>query len=113
MKDQSAKEMFVQLRASGWSFDRISKELKTSKQTLITWSRDLALEMRNRRAIEHEAPLEQYALTREGRIQFIGDLVKKLREELASRSLATVPTERLIDLTDRRGMAKWDAATDV
>jgi hypothetical protein len=103
MKDIAVQERFVELRAKGWSFDRIGKELKTSKQTLVNWSREMALEIQNRRAIEHEALLEQYALTREGRIRFLGDLVKKLREELASRSFATVPTERLVDLTLKVG----------
>lgn len=103
MKDIAVKEQFVEMRARGWSFDRIAKELKVSKQSLVNWSRELFLEIRNRRAIEHEALLEQYALTREGRIEFLGDLVKKLREELASRSLATVSTERLVDLTLRVG----------
>ena len=106
MKDQATKEKFVELRARGWSFDRIAKELQVSKQTLMNWSRELSLDIRNRRAIEHEALLEQYALTREGRIEFLGDLVKKLREELASRSLATVATERLVDLTLKVGV-EW------
>lgn len=103
MKDQAVKEKFVELRARGWSFDRIAKELQASRQTLMNWSRDLSLEIQNRRAIEHEALLEQHALTREGRIQFLGDLVKKLREELAARSLGTVSTERLVDLTLKVG----------
>jgi hypothetical protein len=103
MKDQAVKEQFVEFRARGWSFYRIAKELKVSKQSLVNWSRELSLEIRNRRAIEHEALLEQYALTREGRIEFLGDLVKKLREELASRSLASVSTERLVDLTLKVG----------
>ena len=103
MKDQSVQEKFVELRARGWSFDRIAKELKVSKQTLINWSRELTVEIRNLRQIEHEVLLEQFALTREGRIQFLGDLVKKLREELAARSLATVSTERLVDLTLKVG----------
>lgn len=98
MKDQAVKEKFVELRALGWSFDRIAKEVKVSKQTLIVWSRDLALEIQNRRTIERESLLEQYALTCESRIQFIGDLLKKVREELASRNLSAVPTERLVDL---------------
>lgn len=103
MKDVTVKEKFVELRARGWSFDRIAKELQVSKQTLMNWSREFSLEIRNRRAIEHEALLEQYELTREGRIEFLGNLVKKLREELASRSLATVSTERLVDLSLKVG----------
>ena len=106
MKDQGVKEKFVELRARGWSFARIAKELKVSKQTLINWSRDLALEIKNQRAIEHEALLEQYALTREGRIQFLGDLVKKLREEMALRNLTAVPTERLVDMALKAGV-EW------
>ena len=98
MKDQSVKEEFLKLRAKGWSFNRIAKQLGVSKPTLIAWSRDLALEIRNQKALEHEALLEQCSLTREARIQFLGDLVKKLLEELSSRNLATIPTERLVDL---------------
>jgi hypothetical protein len=110
MKDLAVKEQFVELRARGWSFDRIAKDLKVSKQTLINWSRELALEISNLRGIEHESLLEQYTLTREGRIEFLGDLVKKLREELASRSLATVSTERLVDLTLKVG-EEWKEVT--
>ena len=35
MKPQSVKENFIDLRAKGFSFDNIAKELKMSKQTLI------------------------------------------------------------------------------
>jgi len=83
MKDQTVKEKFVELRARGWSFDRIAKELQVSKQTLVNWSRELSLEIRNRRAIEHEALLEQYAVTQAGRIELLGELLKRLKEELA------------------------------
>lgn len=41
MKDQETKERFIELRAKGLSFDKISKELKVSKQILIDWSRGL------------------------------------------------------------------------
>ena len=108
MKDQSVKEEFLKLRAKGWSFNRIAKQLGVSKPTLIAWSRDLALEIRNQKALEHEALLEQCSLTREARIQFLGDLVKKLLEELSSRNLATIPTERLVDLALKVGQ-EWQA----
>jgi hypothetical protein len=101
LKDLSMKEKFVELRAKGWSFDRISKELKVCKQTLITWSKELELDVRNRRAIERESLLEQVNLTQEARIQFMGDLLTKLREELISRNLASVSSERLFDMALR------------
>jgi len=40
MKDQKLKEEFLVLRAQGQSFEKIAKQLKVSKQTLINWSRD-------------------------------------------------------------------------
>lgn len=97
MKDQVVREKFVELRAYGWSFDRIAKELKVSKQTLISWSRELTLEIRNRRAIEYEALLEQHAMTREKRIEALGQILKRMNEELAARTFSELPTERLLD----------------
>lgn len=110
MKDQAVREKFVELRARGWSYYKISKDLEVSRQCLIGWSRDLTLEIRNRRAIEHEALLEQYALTHEARIQYLGELLKKVREELAGRSLDKVSTERLLDLSLRIGQ-EWHGAS--
>ena len=97
MKDQVVREKFVELRAYGWSFDRIAKELKVSKQTLISWSRELTLEIRNRRVIEYEALLEQHAMTREKRIEALGQILKRMNEELAERTFSELPTERLLD----------------
>ncbi len=97
MKDQNVKEKFVELRARGWSFNRIAEELEVSKQTLINWSREFNLEIRNRRSIEYETLLEQHAMTREKRIEMVGQLLKRMTEELAARSLTTMATERLLD----------------
>lgn len=97
MKDQAVKDKFVELRARGWSFDRIAKELQVSKQTLINWSRELVLEIRNQRAIEYEALLEQHAMTREKKIEALGLILKRMREELETRSLTTIPTQKLLE----------------
>ncbi len=97
MKDVMVKEQFVELRAKGWSFDRIAKELTISKQTLVNWSRELSLMIRNRRAVEFEALLEMHAMTREKRVEAIGQLLQRMNQELASRTLTTIPTERLLD----------------
>jgi hypothetical protein len=97
MKDVAVKERFVELRARGWSFNRIAKELKVSKQSLINWSREFSLEIKNRRAIEFEALLEEHSMTRQKRIEVIGQLLKRMTEELTARPLTTMPTERLLD----------------
>ena len=40
MKDQKLEEEFLVLRAQGQSFEKIAKQLKVSKQSLINWSKD-------------------------------------------------------------------------
>jgi len=98
MKDQQTKEKFIELRAKGLSFDKISKELRTSKQTLINWSKELQEEIRNLKAIELEALQEKYFLTKEKRIELFGEGLKAIKEELEKRDLKDIPTGKLIEL---------------
>ena len=92
------KEKFIELRAKGWSFDRIAKELGRAKQTLIDWSKDLQEEIANRKALELEALYETYYLQRESRLQMFGVMLTKIKKEVESRDLSDVPTDKLLDL---------------
>ena len=92
------KEKFIELRAKGWSFDRIAKELGRAKQTLIDWSKELQEEIANRKALELEALYETYYLQRESRLQTFGAMLTKIKEEVMSRDLSDVPTDKLLDL---------------
>ncbi len=98
MKDQGTKERFIELRARGLSFDKISKELQVSKQTLIDWSKGLQEEIRNLKAIELEALQEKYFLTKEKRLELFGERLKAIKEELDKRDLKDVSTDKLIEL---------------
>ena len=91
-------EKFIELRAKGWSFDRIAKELGRAKQTLIDWSKDLQEEIANRKALELEALYETYYLQRESRLQMFGAMLTKIKEEVESRDLTDVATDKLLDL---------------
>ena len=98
MKDTQTKERFIELRASGLSYDKIAKELQVSKVTLIAWAREFELELSNLRAIELESLLESYYLTRVKRIELLGERLKALKAELESRDLRDVPTAKLFIL---------------
>ena len=52
------KERFIEMRAKGYSFDKIALELGKAKQTLIDWSKELQDEIANRKALELEALYE-------------------------------------------------------
>ncbi len=92
------KEKFIELRAKGWSFDKIAKETGKAKQTLIDWSKELQDEIGNRKALELEALYESYYLMRENRLQTFGAMLTKIKEEVERRDLSDVPTDKLLDL---------------
>jgi len=92
------KERFIELRAKGWSFDKIAKELGKAKQTLIDWSKELQDEIANCKASELEALYETYYLLKENRLQTFGIMISKIKTELEKRKLSDVPTDKLLDL---------------
>lgn len=92
------KERFIELRAKGWSYDKIAKKLGKAKQTLIDWGKELEDEIANLKALELEALYEKYYLLKESRIETFGGLVKKLKDEVMSRDLSEVPTDKLLEL---------------
>ena len=98
MEAIETKEKFIELRAKGWSFDKIAKEIGKAKQTLIDWSKELQDEIANRKALELEALYETYYLQRESRLQTLGAMLTKIKEEVENRDLSDVPTDKLLEL---------------
>jgi transcriptional regulator len=98
MEGVETKERFIELRAKGWSFDKIAKELGKAKQTLIDWSKELQDEIANRKALELEALYESYYLLKEAKIKKYGAILSKITNELESRDFNKVPTGRLLEL---------------
>jgi len=98
METNEKKEKFIQLRAKGYSFDKIAKKLQMSKQTLIDWNKELEEEISNFKAMELELLYEKYYLTREQRLQTFGQMLSRLKDEIDIRDLSEIPTEKLLDL---------------
>lgn len=92
------KEQFIELRAKGWSYDKIAKKLGKAKQTLIDWNKDFEYEISNLKSLELEALYDKYYLLKEGRIKMFGGMVQKLKEEAMNRDLSELPTDKLLDL---------------
>lgn len=98
MKDFSVKNSFVELRANGWSFDRISKKLNVSKPTLIKWQNDLEDDIEEIKNTNLEAIKEKYRLTEIEMTRSFGKLVKKVLTELFKRNLSEVSTDKLANI---------------
>ncbi len=98
MKDPELRRKFIELRAGGISYVKISKKLNVSKNTLISWSKQLQLDIANHRAIEKEGLCEEFRLGYEQRIRITGNLLTRITEELLSRDLSDVPTPKLLEM---------------
>ena len=94
----NTKERFIELRAKGYSFDKIALELNKAKQTLIDWSRELKEEIEIRKATELELIYESYFLLKKSRLQSLGDILLRIETEIGQRSLSTIPTDKLLDI---------------
>ena len=56
------KTRFIELRARGLSYARISRELKVAKGTLASWNQELSEEIASLKAVQLEEPYEKYYL---------------------------------------------------
>jgi hypothetical protein len=98
METIDTKRRFIELRAKGYSFDKIAKELGKAKQTLLDWSRDLDQEIAQAKALELDSLYESYSLYKEARLKTLGEILSKLKKEVDKRDLIDLPTDRLLDL---------------
>jgi hypothetical protein len=98
METIETKRRFIELRAKGYSFDKIAKELGKAKQTLLDWSRDLDQEIAQAKALELDSLYESYSLNKEARLKTLGEILSKLKKEVDQRDLIDLPTDRLLDL---------------
>ena len=92
------KQRFIEMRAKDISYDKISKELGVSKQTLINWSKKFNIEISNLKAIEYESLIERYRLKEESSFKQLSDFISKIEEELGRRELKDVPTEKIFNM---------------
>lgn len=98
MNDLDKQQRFVQLRAQGWSFARISEELGVSKPTLINWSRKRQFEIQNHRAILLEQLQEKWLSAADARVNYLGEQLQKVEAELATRDISSLTTGQLFHL---------------
>lgn len=101
METTKKKHNFIELRAQGYSFDKIAKTLKVSKVALLEWAKEFEEEIINLKALELEALYEKYYLLKENRINKFGILLSKIWEELEKRDLEDIPTDKLLEMFNK------------
>jgi len=98
MKENEVKQKFIELRAEGLSYDKISKEIAVSKPTLMKWEKEFSREIKELRFIRFETLKEKYLMTKEARVKNYGELLTKAKEELKLRDLKDVSPDKLLNM---------------
>ena len=103
MKNANDKENFIALRAEGRSFADIADILKTSKPTLINWSKELSRDIKNARTLRMDELFEKYQVAKAKRVEAFGKRLNAILAELDKRNLDEVPTAVLLGLALKYG----------
>lgn len=98
MKDLQTKEKFIELRAQGFSFDKISREIGISKPTLIKWNQEYTQEISNLIFFHSENLIEEFKLLRIHKIESLSRTLNRVLEELSKRNFENVSTKDLVSI---------------
>lgn len=98
MEVRSTKEQFLDLRAKGFSYDKIAKSIGVSKPTLIEWSKELENELFNLKSIERERLQEMFLVSKKSRVKLLSRQLRRLLSESDSRDLSSISTSKLLQL---------------
>jgi len=105
MKGQDVKEQFIELRAQGMSYNKISEKIDASVPTLMKWDKELNREIRELKFIRFEELKEKYLMNKQARLEGYGDALEKAKNELKARDFKDVSSDKLLsiikDLEDR------------
>lgn len=96
------KQRFIELRAKGYSFDKISEETGISKPTLLKFQAELKKEVQEQQYFEMENIINQFEIQRKNRFEAMSMLLARALQELRniaeSQALETMPVEKLLQL---------------
>lgn len=99
------KSKFIELRAKGWSFDKISEEMNVSKPTLLKLNGELFQEVKEAQFFEIEGVLEQFKVMRKERLKVHCNALYKAMEEFQKRveeeNFSNLPTDKLLNLIEQ------------
>jgi hypothetical protein len=92
------QEQFLELRARGLSFDKISSELGISKPVLLKWSGELENEISKAEYFETQALLEKHKLNKRHKIESLARQLEKVNEQINNSDLSQVNIKDLFTI---------------
>jgi len=103
MKTTEEKEKFIQLRAKGFSYDKITEKLQVSKPTLLKWNGEFLEQVEEAQFHEFDNLLNEYQVFRtkrfENNCRLLSACYKELEKKIDKLEKLTVP--ELLNLVDK------------
>ncbi len=96
--DTNKENEIITLRARGVSFAKIAEEVGVAKQTTVDVCKKNREKVAALKALELEQLYEEQRITSQERITAHASLMRRIRQEIDSRDLADISTDKLIDL---------------
>lgn len=103
--DNTKVQEILTLRAKGKSYAAIANETGVAKQSTVDTCKRYRERIATLQALELEELYERQRITSTERIQAHATLMQRIREEIDSRPLTDIPTDKLIDLYLKEGAA--------
>lgn len=91
------KQQFILLRAENKSYSQIIKELNISKSSCIKLSKKLNSEIAQAKADRLQSLYNDYFMTKEARIQHLGETLKNIDKALEKADLSSLSPKDLLD----------------
>jgi transposase len=79
------RDQFIEMRAQGLSFDKISVALNVSKPTLIKWQAEYGYEISTAEFLQTEARLEMHKVNRLARMEQVAARLEKVGEAIKAK----------------------------
>ena len=87
-------DRLVDLRADGMSLANIAKELGIARNTAVSYDKELREKISAVKAIKDEEMLERFRMTKQKRLEMLGERLQTIQEELSRRGLADISTSK-------------------
>ena len=98
MRTQEERQRFIQLRAEGLSYSKISGIIGISTKTAAEWGRKFEAEITKAKRKELAELGREYGMAKAARVKRLGGTLARIDETLSGRTFDAVPTEKLLSL---------------
>jgi intein-encoded DNA endonuclease-like protein len=100
MKNIDDRQKFIELRARGFSYDKIVPQVGTSKPTLIKWNEELREPIERAKQLFTDSLLERVMISDSAKLEIYGKKLNEIYTEIGNADLSKLNMRDLLQLKD-------------